>query len=402
MSIKKAIMIFGAGEGQAGLIKAARELGFLSVVIDPSADAYARAQADVFAVVAPRDKKLTLELVKKYDVKGLVTGQMENPLLLMAEIASACNFAFPSITAIANCRDKFLMKKAFIAAGVPCAKGIKIKASNIIETALDDYQYPLIMKPLNAFSSRGVFKLNSYQELQAKINETLQFSSNQEVLIEEFLSGREFSVESLTYNGHTNVIQITQKTISPAPYTVEMAHAQPADVSNAEADLIKKATIAAIKATGIDNCASHCELKINDGKCYIIEIGARLGGDFISSYLTEYSCGVSMEAGAVNIAMGQAPQVTKIINKYSLIKYLQLPVGKQIVKINEPDKVLELPGVGYYMLMIKAGDTISAITDSAKRPGLVIVQAESKIEAQEIANQALEVLKQTIELEEKC
>lgn len=179
------------------------------------------------------------------------------------------------------------MKQALISKNVQCARGVLFKNSEKIDfKRLEGLCFPLIIKPIDAHSSRVVFRVNNIEELLQFEIQTRSYSSDGSILIEEFIDGKEYSVESLTYKGKTSIIQITEKIITPYPYTVEIGHIQPANLREEEKYEIEKVVIRAIKALGIDNSASHTELKLTRQGAFIIEVGARPGGDFISSYLT--------------------------------------------------------------------------------------------------------------------
>lgn len=376
---KGSILIFGGGDNQLTLIKAAKEQGYQTVVIDPNDNAPGKMIADIFCVVAPKDFDGTCGVVDKYKVKGIATAQMENPLLLMALVAEKYNFIFPTVTQIKRARDKFLMKQAFIKNNVPCAKGkLFIKEQNITEKELSDYTYPLIIKPADAFSSRGVLKVNDLSELKKNESFTRSFSTNNSIIVEEFLEGKEYSIESITFNKETHIIQYTEKIITDYPYTVEMGHIQPAELNEKEKAGIDEVVKNAINALELDNCAAHTELKLTTDGPKIIEIGARLGGDYISSYLTLHSTGVSMDAAVADVAMGNKPDLKRKINAFSGIFYFHLGEGKKVVEIGNWKDVLNFDNVVYANLLIKPGDVIPALTDSAKRSGLVILQSGTK------------------------
>ena len=146
------ILIFGGGLNQMTLIQSAKDLGYKTIVIDPLENAPARKIADVFEVVGSKDYDKTKEIAVKNNVKGIVTCQMENPLLLMAKLAKELNFIFPSEKSILNARNKFLMKESFMKDGVACAKGTLIhSAEEITEEACKQLGFPLIIKPVDSF-----------------------------------------------------------------------------------------------------------------------------------------------------------------------------------------------------------------------------------------------------------
>jgi carbamoyl-phosphate synthase large subunit len=323
----------------------------------------------------------TRKIALKHCVNGIVTGQMEKPLRLMAKLAQELGYRFNSPDVVETSLDKWLMKLAFRKAGIPCAKAMLISKSDDLTTRrLDAFSFPLIIKPRDAFSSRGVYKVNRLEEIIDHIQETRSFASNGDVLMEEFLEGKEFSVESITFKGKTSVIQITEKFITPFPNTVELGHLQPAPVTPEQHAAISKVVGSAIGAIGIDDSASHAEVMLTSEGPMMIEIGARLGGDFIASYLTKASTGVSMDKAAVQIALGITPDLDKRHDRFSYIKYIELPAGKKVVNVEPFEDLLKLPDLVFAHIFVKPGDVIQPITHSALRSACVIAAADTREE----------------------
>jgi carbamoyl-phosphate synthase large subunit len=375
----ESILIFGGGLNQITLIQSAKDLGYKTIVIDPVENAPAKKIADVFEVVGAKDYETTKRIAISNKVKGIVTCQMENPLLLMARLAKDLNFIFPSEKSVSNARNKFLMKEAFMKGQVPCAKGILINStSKISEEMCKEIGFPLIIKPVDSFSSRGVYRINTFSEIEKYLGTTRNFSSSGDILIEEFMDGAEVSVESITQNNITSTVQITDKIITPYPTAVEMGHIQPSSLKEETQEEIKNLVKKAIVALGLDNCASHAEVKITKEGPKMVELGARLGGDYITSHLVPLSTGVNIEAAAIQIAMGKKPDLEHKFKKASAIQYLDLPKGKMIRKINECEGLQGDKRIKSVMIFCKEGEMISEITDSAKRPGCVIVQDDDR------------------------
>lgn len=387
----KSILIFGAGINQLTLIQAARELGFNAIAIDPLGDPPGSKVADHFYQVSGQDYALTKEIAIKHNVSGIVTGQMENPLRIMARLAKDMGLIFHSPEVVERSTNKYLMKQAFQASGVPCAKGILVKHGKFLPPdMLVGFPYPFIIKPPTAFSSRGVYRISSYEEYRERLLTTVTFSPDDSYLIEEFVDGVEFSVETITHKGKTSVIQHTEKMITPFPETVEIGHIQPGVLTNQQRCLTDTTVIKAIKALGIDNSAAHTELKLTAKGPVIIEIGPRLGGDFISSHLTRISTGCNMEAAAVNVAVGIPPDLKIHHDTGSAIVYLSLPTGSVVKTISDSSTVTQDEYYVMHNLSIKPGDCIADITDSSKRPGFVIARGET---GQLAYNNALELAK---------
>jgi len=396
--LAKTIMIFGAGINQLTLIEAARELGLTSVVIDPQETPPGKAKADFFYQVTGDDYQRTKEIAEKNNVDGIVTGQMENPLKIMARLAQEMGYIFHSPKVIERSTNKYLMKQAFLANGIPCAKGDLISNGKLLtEEELTKYSYPLIIKPLNAFSSKGVYRIDNYEDYTKIVSKTLEFSDNGSYLIEEFIDGPEYSVETITYHGETTIIQYTEKMITPYPNTVEIGHFQPAELSEVQKRNIDKIVKEAIFSLGIDNSAAHTEVKWSEKGPIVLEIGPRLGGDFIASYLTKASTGIDMDKAAIKVALGEKPDLRVTKNKGSVILYLTLPPFSVIKKISD-NSLSEIPNLISYYLAIKDRDVISPLTDSAKRSGWVITGGTNRQEAEIAAECAIRRLRDSIEL----
>ena len=144
--------------------------------------------------------------------------------------------------------------------------------------------------------------------------------------------------------------------------------------------LFKDGAVAGIKALGLSNCAAHCELKVQDGIAYLMEIGARMGGDFISTELTHLSTGIDMVAATINVVLGIEPSLITTEPKHGVcIRYFTPRPGK-LVAI-EGEQALHENYVYNAEIYHKVGDIIPEVKSSLDRSGHVIVTAPTVIEA---------------------
>lgn len=376
--MNKTILIFGAGINQLELIREAKKLGVSAVVIDPGENPPGKFEADFFYQVDGKDYETTKKIAIKHHVDGIVTGQMEKPMRMMARLAAEMGYIFHKPDVVERSLNKVLMKEAFIGNNVPCAQDAIFKnGEKITQNKINGFDFPLIIKPADAFSSRGVMKVFSYDELLKYEEDTRSYSAEATIIVEEFLEGREFSAESITYQGKTSVIQVTEKFITPYPYTVEMAHLQPARISTLEKQEIEKIVKQAIIAIGIDNSASHAEVMLTSKGVFMIEIGARLGGDFISSYLTLSSTGISMDKAAIQLALGVEPILKQEFSRCSMIEYLLLEKGKIIESLPQIDFLKKMEGYVFAWYYLQYGEVIPKISHSAQRPICILFEAET-------------------------
>lgn len=372
-------MIFGAGLNQLELIREARHLGLETVVIDPQTDPPGKEEADQFYRIDGDDYDTTRSVAVRHHIGGIVTGQTERPLRIMARLAQEMGLVFNSPEVTGRCLDKWQMKQAFLENEIPCAKGILLTAGEELPGKLPvDSGFPVIIKPRDAFSSRGVYRCETYDEIKSHIADTTSYSSSGGIIIEEFLAGKEYSVEAVTCHGRTTIIQYTEKFITPYPNTVELGHLQPAALTREQQEAVSSVVIKTLKALGLENSASHTEIMLTEEGPAVIEVGARLGGDFIASYLTKSSTGISMDRAAIQIAMGTEPEIIPRQGQYSMIKYLELPAGKKVLDVLPADDIWRLPGVVFAHIFVKRGDIIEPLVHSARRPACIIAVAGSK------------------------
>ena len=373
---KKAIMIFGVGELQESIIKRAKAKGLFVVGIDPCADAVCRDAVDAFEVVGGQDYEGTLAVARKYNICAIATAATDKPLVMMARVAKELNLPFYSEETAQISTDKFRMKECFRKGGIPCANGGLIKSIDEAEGLV----FPVILKPRDNSGSRGVIFCNNKAELEAAFNEAMQYTRLDSVLVEEFIEGQEYSIESLHYDGKSEVIQFTEKRTTPFPYNVELGHIQPANISDEHKEQIRKIIADIAVALGFENCPSHTELKINERGIFVIETSPRLGGDYITSTLTPLSTGINLEDQLLNIATGTpVDTVTGRVDKASAVHFFSLPEGTITSIDPQIEKIKEMPGVEQFSFKLKAGDKVNQITSSLNRYGQFIVSGKNRV-----------------------
>lgn len=362
------LLILGAGEMQVPIIKKAKEKGIKTLVADINPTAPGIPFADDFFVVSTLDYDSLLSISKKEKIDGILTTS-DAPVNVVSKIASDLNLPSMS-TSVANiCTNKYLQRLAFAEnnINIPFFR----KCTSLID--IDDLtDFPYIVKPVDSSASRGVTKVNNKEELISAFNVALSFSKSRTIIIESFIEGKEFSVETFTQYNKTSIINITEKITrgENEGYFVEDTHIQPARINSGEWSTISKEVLNAIKVIGLNNCPSHTEVKLFNGKAYIIEIACRLGGDYITSDLIPLSTGVDMLDNLISVSLGKDINVVPSISKYSAVQFLN----------NE----------NYYncLQFIESGDSSiiryeikpynnRTITNSLERLGYIIIQSES-------------------------
>ncbi|MDD2476470.1 MAG: ATP-grasp domain-containing protein [Dysgonamonadaceae bacterium] len=380
---KKSILIFGVGPLQKSIIERSKLKGLYTVGIDPMEDAVCKDEVDAFEVVDGQDFEKTLEVAKRYNVKGIITAATDKPLVMMARVAEHLNLPFFSIQTAEWSTDKLLMKEKFMEADIPCAKGLLLNDVSELEGFKMDY--PLIVKPRDNSGSRGVIYCKDLCEVEQAVQEALQYTKKKSVLIEEFIEGKEYSIEAIHYNGKTHIIQFTEKITTDFPYNVEIGHIQPADISSDHQDEIKSLVGDIAQALKFKNCASHTEVKINEKGVFVIESSPRLGGDFITSTLVPLSTGLNMEDLLIAISLGKSSDSFSPAldyTKHSGIIYFEIEKGV-IISILGLEKLKLIHGIQKWEFDLKSGDKITKPSNSLDRHGYAIFQTDTKKELED-------------------
>lgn len=387
---KKSILVFGGSDFQRSLIKECMKMGLHTVVIDPNPEAEAKDYAHAFEVVGGQDFEGTCKVVEKHKIDAIVTGATDKPLVMMARIAEKYGLKFISQDTAKWSTDKFLMKQKFQENNLPHAKGV------IIEEINDDLNYPLIIKPSDNSGSRGVVFCENKEALGTLFEEAKMHTRKPYLIAEEFIEGKEYSIESLHYNGKSEILQITEKIVTPLPYFIELGHVQPVEI---DADTLKKLELLldkAVKAFGFDNCGAHNEVKINNGEITLIEVSPRIGGDFISSTLVKASTGINMEKALIQMALGEEPQLGKREDAASGIFFFFLKEGR-IKSMNNVEEILNMDEIIQYEFNLKVGDVVPKIKTGVDRYGYFILKTENREKLIELKNKIFDSIKIEIE-----
>lgn len=300
----KKVAVIGANAPLLPFYKHAKENGYYLIGIAWEEGAVCKKYCNKFYPISFADKDKVLEVCKNEKVDGITSFSLESALPTVIYVANKLGLVSNSEECLKLTANKYTMRNAFKMSGIPVPQYFQVH--NIDDLKKIDIKYPAIIKPVDSGGSQGVNKVENLDELLASYAYATDHSRSNTVIVEEFVDGREFSVEYLSFRGIHYNLQITDKVTSGAPHFIEIQHHQPADISHEVREAIKKMVEKALTALKIENSPSHTEIKLNSkGELFIIEVGPRLGGDFITSDLVKLSTGYDMVNGALQLAIGE-------------------------------------------------------------------------------------------------
>lgn len=388
--MQKKLLVLAAGILQVPVIKKAKEMGIYVIAADGDPNAVGLKYADKAVVVNITSEEDMLKVAREEQIDGVIHPCSEVSMNVMGRLNDELGLSGITREQAIRATNKHLMREAFEKGNAPSPISIlTANAEDAWSHLQNDFTTDGILKPSRNSGSRGIAKVTRNMDKDDFVkayNVAFNESRDKSVLIEQFIEGPEFSVEIIVWNGKVNVLTVTDKKTTGAPHFVELGHNQPSCYSNEDVETLKAAAVAGVKALGVNNCACHAEAKLMDGKAYLMEIGARLGGDFISTELTHLSTGIDMVAAAINVALGVKPDLNvKEEPKGVCIRYFCPKPGKLVSITNT--EILNDSRVYLWEIYHKEGDMIPEVTSSLSRSGHVIVTEDTPEKAIKLAEE---------------
>ncbi len=388
-------MIVGASVLQLPAILKAKEMGLDVSVVDYNPEAIGIPYADKYYNASTMDEDAVLAAAEDYQPDGIVTLATDMPMRGVSKASDKLHLHSINYETAVKATDKYDMIKAFKAHDVPSPWFFAVDTLEELKAHESDVSFPCIIKPTDNAGSHGVAKVQSFQELLDNYEYAHSCSRHGKVIVEEYLDGPEVSVEVMVVDGNVNILQITDKITTEAPHFVELGHTQPSQLPKETQEAIRKVTVAACQAIGIDKGPAHVEMKVTKRGPVMIELGARMGGDNITTHLVPLSTGVDMVRSTIKVALGEPPDIEPTLHCGSAIRYFQVPFGT-IKDIENVDEAHKIPGVKQITFTKQVGEQSTPIQCSNDRIGFVIAQGSTGADAVKACEQAIKCIKITI------
>lgn len=307
----KKLAIIGASYLQEPLIRKAQEMGYETHVFAWKANDVGERIADHFYPISIIEKDEILEVCRSLDISGICTIASDLAVITVNYVASKLGLPCNSMETTLKSTNKHLMRMAFEDNNDPSPKSILVNSVDDLENV--ELAFPVIVKPLDRSGSRGISKVYKREQLSDAIGSAKEQGFEKSALVEEFAEGDEYSVEYISFEGQHHFLAMTKKYTTGDPHFIETGHLEPAPVSDEVLGKVKDVVNHALDTLGITNGASHTEIKIDDkGTIRIIEIGGRMGGDFIGSDLVRISTGIDFVRAVIQVAVGEKPDLSKV------------------------------------------------------------------------------------------
>jgi biotin carboxylase len=327
-----------------------------------------------------------IDMARRYDVGRIIHLAREDTMLATYAVAETIGLQVNPATAIESINDKAATRRLLRARGLSPVHAVELPSADDVAGRLAEFDLPVVLKPTRMAGSRAVRLVSDPASLDAWRAAVAGYGYDGPVLIEEFLRGPEYSVETLTVDGRHHVFGVTAKRVTPPPRFVEVGHVFPAPIPAAERDAIVASALAFLDAAGLRFGPAHTEVIVTASGPRIVESQARMAGDMIP-LLVQLATGVDYYRAPFQALAGR-PVPAPTLDRVAAIAYFQFRPGV-LDRVTGLDAVDALPFVRRWTFPFAPGDPLPDFIDGKSRHGFVVVDGADHAEVAERAAAAI-------------
>ena len=401
----KTVLFVGAGRHQRRAIAQARAQGLRVVAVDRNPDAPGLAEADVAEVVDFSDVDAVIEVGRRHAVDGVLTISADRAVPVVAAVAEALGLPGIGTDTAYVMTQKIAMRRVLADAGVPQPEFAAVRNVHEGYAALERVGLPAVLKPADSGGQRGVFRLETADDLERHLHVALGESPTEEAIIEAYVEGLELNGLVIVRDGEAFPLTLSDRLRPPGiGFGVGWIHVYPATIYADQLEEAERVAVHAVRALGLrDGIAFPQLLATDDGRVLVIEVAARIPGGQMAD-LARHAVGVDLVEIALLQALGE-----EVPDEIARPRFMQplairfltaspgpLPTGT-VTEIGSLEKVSAFPGVVQADVYLSVGETIRPVQLDGDRRGYVIAIADTNVEALERAEAAAQLVDVVVE-----
>jgi biotin carboxylase len=401
----RTVLFVGAGRHQRRAIVQAKERGLRVAAVDRNAEAPGLAEADLRRVVDFSDVRAVLKAVARLRLDGVLTVAADRAVPVVAAVAEARALPGIGVATAHLLTNKIAMRRRFAEAGVPQPRFAAVRTLAETRRAAVEVGFPAVLKPADSGGQRGVFRVESLDDVDVHLHEALAASPAAEAILEEFVEGTEMNGIVVARASESILLTLSDRLRPPGiGFGVGWIHLYPATVNGAQRDESERVAVHAVHALGLRNAIAFPQLIAGaDGRIVVVECAARIPGGQMAD-LVRVAVGVDLVEVQLRLALGDEVPDEIVRPRFSqplAIRFLTadpgpLPTGR-VTRIGPLDKLLAFPGVVQAETYLQVGETIRPVRFDGDRRGYVIAVADTNLDALERAEAAAGLLDVQVE-----
>lgn len=382
----KKLMIIGAGVYQVPIINKAKARGLYTIAVSPYGNYPGLEIADKTYNLDVRDRAGILKAAMVENINGITTDQTDMAMRSVAYVAE--QLGLPGIGYNCAClfTDKYQMRKRSEELGLPTIKCRNVGSLEDAQKFLEEVGTSIMIKPVDNQGSRGVYRIDSKEDLEEKYSDTKAYSGNGMVIAEQYIEGEEYEVDSIVIDGHEHTLMCGDIVLFDLPEVFSSCTRMYPSNRNPETvkrllDLNKKT----IEGFGLRSGLTHSEYVVDcNGQPFLIEAAARGGGAFVSSDITTLQTGLDTAEYLIDAALGVSVDEKTLGHEMCHCGTISfyLPEG-EVVCIDGVEDALGFPFIhGSLLPEIKTGMKTGKFSDKTSRY-ISVLSAETRIELEQ-------------------
>ncbi len=401
----KTILFVGAGRHQRRAILRAKELGLRVAAVDRNPDAPGLAEADIAKVVDFADPEAVLKATARLSIDGVMTVSADRAVPVVAAMAEARGLPGIGVETAHLMTNKIAMRRQLADAGVPQPRFAALRTISETRRAADEVGFPSVLKPADSGGQRGIFRVESLDDIHAHLHEAVGASPTGEAILEEFVDGTEMNGIVIARDGESIPLTLSDRLRPPGVgFGVGWIHVYPATTYGSQLEESERVAVHTVHALGLRTGIAFPQLiAASGGRVIVVECAARIPGGQMAD-LVRFATGVDLVEVQIRMALGEALPDELVLPKFKqplAIRFLTaepgpLPTGR-VKRIGPLDKVLAFPGVVQADVYLEVGETIRPVRVDGDRRGYVIATADTNFEALERAEAAARLLDVEVE-----
>ena len=395
-SALKTILFVGAGRHQRRAILRAKELDLRVVAVDRNPDALGLREADVARVVDFSDPEAVLQGVADLELDGVLTVSADRAVPVVAAIAEALGLPGIGVDTAHLMTHKVAMRRQLADAGVPQPRFAALRTLAERRLAAEEVGFPAVLKPADSGGQRGIFRVDSLDDVETHLHEALIASPTGEAILEEFVEGTEMNGIVIARNGEALALTLSDRLRPPGVgFGVGWIHLYPATVYGDQLAESERVATQTVRTLGLKTGIAFPQLiAVPDGRVVVVECAARIPGGQMAD-LVRHAVGVDLVEVQIRMALGEELPDELVLPRFRqplAIRFLTaepgpLPAGR-VTRIGSLEPVLRLPGVVQAETYLQEGEVIRPVRLDGDRRGYVIAVADTNLEALELAEAA--------------
>lgn len=403
--MNKKVMILGAGEGQVPFIKICKDRGDKVIAVSIPGDYPGFALSDKNYFIDTRNKEEILRVAVSEKIDAILTDQTDVSVTTVAYVSEKLGLRGIGYNTSLKFTNKYLMREAAEKTGVAVPKFKKVESIEEALSVAEKIGYPVMIKPTDSSGSRGVYKICSPDELEKNFIISKNFSTKGEVIIEQFITGREYLVDGFAMdNKYINLdFGVKEYFDSKNVFVSKMCMFMSASCSHSDIEeKVLNTNKKLVEGMKLKFGITHAEYLYNeaDGNVYLVEVAARGGGVFLSSDITPTATGFNSNKVLIDYVVdGKSFDIDNIVLKDNISAWVcfSFPTGN-IIDIKGIEATKNICGV-YKVDMrdVYIGKQTHVLRDDGDKYGPILIVASSREECYDIIDQ----VKKTISIKVK-